>query len=268
MTQLISHSSNRVLASLRPADLEFLLRHLRSFDLPRGMVLFEAGGKIDRVYFPRGAVVSLVTELSTGEMIEVATVGLESVVGGLSALDGMISISKVIVQAAGAASVVDVEHFRCLAEQSASFRSMLIKHEQVLLAQSQQAVACNSTHTLEERLSRWLLRCRDLVGSDDLDLTQEFMAAMLGVRRSSVSIVANALRQAGLIHYKRGTIRVVNLDGLKESACECYRTVRAISDRLIGSENCLIQDKSSMDTSSGPDRYENDQDAHESPLGI
>ena len=125
-------------------------------------------------------------------------------------------------------------HVRHLGEQSVGFRTTLIKHEQVLLAQSRQSAACNATHTIEARLSRWLLRCRELVGSDDLQLTQEFIAQMLGVRRTGVSIVANTLQQAGLIRYKRGHIQVVNLVGLRESACECYGTVKSISDRHIG----------------------------------
>jgi CRP-like cAMP-binding protein len=234
MTQAIPHSSNRVLASLVAADTDALLPYLRFLDLPQEMVLFEAGDTISRVFFPHAGLVSLVVELASGEMIEAAMIGREGVVGGLSALDSNISINQAIVQVAGAASVVDVDHIRRLAEQSEGFRATLIKHEQVLLAQSQQSAACNATHTIEARLSRWLLRCRDLVGSEDLPLTQEFIAQMLGVRRTSVSIVANTLQQAGLIKYKRGHIRVLDLEGLRESACECYQTVKSISDRLIG----------------------------------
>jgi CRP-like cAMP-binding protein len=232
--QAAPYSSNHVLASLEAADLNALLPHLRSIELPQEMVLFEAGAAITRVLFPHAGVVSLVVELASGEMIEAAMIGREGVVGGLSALDSKISISRAIVQIAGAASVVDVDHVRQLAEKSSGFRTTLIKHEQVLLAQSQQSAACNATHTIEARLSRWLLRCRDLIGSEDLPLTQEFVAQMLGVRRTSVSIVAHTLQQAGLIRYKRGHIRVLDLEGLRESACECYWTVKSLSDRLIG----------------------------------
>jgi CRP-like cAMP-binding protein len=234
IVQSTPHSSNRVLASLAAADIDSLLPHLRFVELPQEMVLFEAGETINRVFFPHEGVVSLVVELVSGEMIEAAMIGREGVVGGLSALDSKISISRAIVQVAGAASVVEMDYVRHLAEQSVVFRTTLIKHEQVLLAQSQQSAACNATHTIEARLSRWLLRCRDLVGSEDLPLTQEFIAQMLGVRRTSVSIVANTLQQAGLIRYKRGHIRVLDLEGLRESACECYWTVKSLSDRLIG----------------------------------
>ncbi len=228
------YSANQVLASLAPPDLNFLLPHLRFVDLPQETVLFEAGGTVDRVYFPHGGVVSLVVELTTGDMIEAAMIGREGVVGGLAALDTNISVSRAIVQVAGAGSAVEVDAVRRLADQSAAFRTILVKHEQVLLAQSQQSAACNATHTLEARLSRWLLRCRDLLASDEIALTQEFVAEMLGVRRTSVSVVANTLQQAGLIKYKRGHIRLLNIDGLQESACECYGTVKALSDRLIG----------------------------------
>jgi CRP-like cAMP-binding protein len=234
MTQPIHQSSNRVLASLASTDLDSLLPHLRFVDLPQEMVLFEAGGTITRVYPPHEGVVSLVVELMSGQMIEAAMIGREGVVGGLSALDSDVSISRAIVQIAGRGSVVGVEHVRKLAEESVAFRSTLIKHEQILLAQSQQSAACNATHTIEARLSRWLLRCRDLIGSEELLLTQEFVAQMLGVRRTSVSIVANILQQAGLIKYRRGHIRLLNLEGPRESACECYQSVKSVSDRLIG----------------------------------
>jgi CRP-like cAMP-binding protein len=233
--QSITHySSNLVLAALPAHDISLLLPHLRPIELPQEMVLFEAGDAISRVLFPHGGVVSLVVELASGEMIEAAMIGREGVVGGLSALDSKISISRAIVQIAGSATSVDVDYVRQLGEKSVTFRTTLIKHEQVLLAQSQQSAACNATHTIEARLSRWLLRCRDLIGSEDLALTQEFVAQMLGVRRTSVSIVAHTLQQAGLIRYKRGHIRVLDLEGLRESACECYWTVKSLSDRLIG----------------------------------
>jgi CRP-like cAMP-binding protein len=234
MGQSNSPSANRLLASLAAADREQLLPHLRSVDLPQEMILFEAGAAISRVFFPHAGVVSLVVELGSGEMIEAAMIGREGVVGSLSALDSNISISRAIVQIAGAASVIEVEHVRHLAERSSAFRTTLIRHEQILLAQSQQSAACNAIHTIEARLSRWLLRCRDLTESEDLPLTQEFIAQMLGVRRTSVSIVANTLQQAGLIKYKRGHIRVLDLEALRESACECYWTVKSLSERLIG----------------------------------
>jgi CRP-like cAMP-binding protein len=234
MDKATPHSSNSVLASLAAPDLDALLPHLRLIDLPQEMVLFQAGDAINRVIFPHSGIVSLVVELASGEMIEAAMIGREGVVGGVSALNSTVSISRAIIQIGGAASAVETDHVRHLAGESAEFRATLIRHEQVLLAQAQQSAACNAIHTIEARLSRWLLRCRDLVGSEDLPLTQEFIAQMLGVRRTSVSIVANTLQQAGLIRYKRGHIRLLDLEALRESTCECYWTVKSLSDRLIG----------------------------------
>jgi CRP-like cAMP-binding protein len=108
-----------------------------------------------------------------------------------------------------------------------------MRHEQFVMAQAQQSAACNATHAVEARISRWLLRCRDLAGSDDIALTQEFLAEMMGVRRTSVSLVANTLQQAGLIKYRRGHIRILDVEGLQEAACECYETVRTHADRLL-----------------------------------
>jgi CRP-like cAMP-binding protein len=161
-------------------------------------------------------------------------IGRESLVGGSSGLNGQTSLSKAIVQIAGHASWMDSHRLRALADTSESAREALFRHEQLILVQAQQSAACNATHTVEARLARWLLRCRDLQASDDLVLTQEFIAEMLGVRRTSVSVVANTLQQAGFLRYRRGHIRIQDVDGLRQTACECYQTVKTQSDRLLG----------------------------------
>jgi CRP-like cAMP-binding protein len=227
-------SPNYLLASLAATDFNVLAPHLRTVELHQGTVLFEVGDETTRVYFPHIGVISLVVSLATGEMIETGMVGRDSLVGGSSALDGKISLNKGIVQIAGAASVLKLEHLRSLADASIAFRTMLIRHEQLILVQAQQSAACNISHTLEARLARWLLRCRDLMESDDLALTQEFLGQMLGVRRSSVSLIAGTLQQAGLIRYRRGHIRILDVEGMRDAACECYATVKSHSDRLLG----------------------------------
>ena len=145
------------------------------------------------------------------------------------------SLNRAVVQVAGSASVLEADVFCEFAEGSVTFRATLARHEQFILAQAQQSAACNACHPLEARLARWLLRCRDLQHSDDIQLAQEFLAEMLGVQRTSVSIVANILQQAGLIRYRRGHIRIVDVESLRDSACECYNTVKSHSDRLLGS---------------------------------
>jgi CRP-like cAMP-binding protein len=230
-----SHLSNSLLASLRPDKMAALLPHLRFVELPQETVLYENGDTIGAVYFPHDGVVSLVVDLASGETIETGMVGRDSIVGGSAAFDNKISLNRAVAQVAGSASVLDVDRFCDFANQSATFRAQLGRHEQFILAQAQQTAACNATHALEARLARWLLRCLDLLRSEDIQLTQEFLAQMLGVRRTSVSIVANTLQHAGLIRYRRGHIRVLNVEGLKDCSCECYQTLKSLSDRLLGS---------------------------------
>jgi CRP-like cAMP-binding protein len=202
-------------------------------ELKFGDVVAEAGSAVRQVYFPYSGVISLVVELDVGTMIETAMVGRDGALNAASALDGKVSLNKGIVQVAGSAGTIEVNRFRRLATEFEPFRSLLIRHEQVLFAQSQQSAACNASHSVEARMCRWLLHMRDLAGSDDLSLTQEFLAQMLSVRRPSVSIVASPLQKAGLIKYSRGRIRVLNVKGLQKRACECYGTVKAHYQRLL-----------------------------------
>jgi CRP-like cAMP-binding protein len=226
-------SVNRLLASLPAADFDLVRPHLTLARLEHEAVLHEAGEDITRVYFPHTGVVSLVVDLVSGETIETGMVGRDSLVGGSSALDGKVALNRAIVQIAGEASVLDLSHLRKVAEKSIAFRTTLIRHEQLILVQAQQSAACNVSHTLEARLARWLLRCRDLMASDSLELTQEFLGQMLGVRRTSVTLVASTLQQAGLIRYRRGHIHIEDVESLQEAACECYQTVKSHSDRLL-----------------------------------
>jgi CRP-like cAMP-binding protein len=222
---------NSILAALAPAVFEKIKPHLRLTDLKQGSVVFETRGIIENVYFPHSGIISLVVELKEGDMLETAMVGNDGVLGASSALDGKISLNKAIVQAAGVASAMKTDKFRELARTDDHFHSLLIRHEQVLFASAQQAAACNASHLVEARLCRWLLRMRDLLG-EDLRLTQEFLGQMIGVRRSSVSLVAGTLQAAGLIKYRRGHIEILDVDGLKEASCECYEAVKGHYDLL------------------------------------
>jgi CRP-like cAMP-binding protein len=225
---------NFLLAHLSPDDIGLLQPHLKPVALKQGKVLFEAGDAVDVVYFPTDAVVSLVVILSTGETIEAAMVGCDGVVAAAAALDGKISLSRAIVQIGGSALTCDVNVLKKSAMQSPTLLSMLIRHEQAVYAQAQQSAACNITHDVESRLARWLLRARDLSRSDMLPFTQEFLGEMLGVRRTSVSLVANTLQRAGMITYSRGRIQITNVDALLETACECHATVKANYAALLG----------------------------------
>jgi CRP-like cAMP-binding protein len=229
----MSKSPNRLLASLPANAFSAISPHLKIVELKFGDVVAETGSPIRQVYFPYSGVISLVVELDVGAMIETAMVGRDGVLNAAPGLDGKVSLNKGIVQSAGSAGTLEVNRFRRLANEFEPFRSLLIRHEQVLFAQSQQSAACNASHSVEARMCRWLLFMRDLAGSDDLMLTQEFLAQMLSVRRPSVSIVASPLQKAGLIKYSRGHVRLLDVKGLEKRACECYGTVKGHYKRLL-----------------------------------
>jgi CRP-like cAMP-binding protein len=225
---------NLLLGLLSPSDAKLLAPHLKPARFEQHHVLFEAEERIRHVYFPTGAVVSLVITLSTGEIIEAAMVGMDGVVGASAALDGQISLSRGIIQLSGEIVVCDLNALKSAALESPKLLSLLVRHEQTVYAQAQQSAACFATHQVEARLCRWLLRARDLSGSDDLPFTQEYLGEMLGVRRTSVTAVAKTLQEAGLIKYARGKIQILDAKGLQESACECYGSVKSLYEKLIG----------------------------------
>jgi CRP-like cAMP-binding protein len=226
--------SNAILASLSEGDASALRPHLKATHLQQKTVLFEAGDTVRTIYFPTTAVVSLVVTLASGEMTEAAMVGNDGAVGIASALDGKVAFSRGIVQLGGDAIVCDPAAFRSAALQSEKLISTVMRHEQTLFAQAQQSTACMANHEVDARLCRWLLRARDLSGSDKLPFTQEFLAEMLGVQRTSVNTVARTLQEAGLVKYRRGKIEIIDVDGLREGACECYETIKAQYGQLLG----------------------------------
>src|SRR6266436_7682167 len=228
-----SRSPNGFLSALTADDFELVRPHLRSADLVQEFVLVAAGETLKRAYFPHRGVISLVVNLTKGDHVQVAMIGRDSILGSFSALGDTTALNSAVVLVPGVASTIDVDRLRAAADQSATLRAMLIRHGLAVYAQIQQTAGCNATHTVESRLARCLLHTRDLSGSDKLVLTQESMAQMIGARRNSVSLVANTLQQANFIHYSRGHIEIVNLDGLMKTSCECYATVKAQYTRLL-----------------------------------
>jgi CRP-like cAMP-binding protein len=228
----LARSANGLLASLDAEDFEAIQPHLRTVQLAQERSLIELGETITQVYLPHSGVVSLVMGFSSGEWVEVAMVGRDSIVGVQSALGLPIAVTNAIVLLPGTASVIDADRLRDAAERSASLRAILLRHAQALFVQAQQTAGCNVSHAVEARLARWLLRVRDLAGSDHFTLTQELMARMIGARRNSVSIVAHTLQQQGHIRYSRGRVEILNLDGLSRMTCECYEAVRTQYARL------------------------------------
>ncbi|QQO33084.1 Crp/Fnr family transcriptional regulator [Bradyrhizobium diazoefficiens] len=233
------HKDNLLLASLSPGDLAALQPSLKLVDLEQEQVLFEAGDSIDATYFPTSAVISIVVTLSSGQVVEAAMVGRDGVIGASAALDGRKSLSRAVIQLSGRAMVCSLAELRGAAMQSQPLLSLLIRHEQTLYAQAQQSAACMAAHHVNARLCRWLLRSRDLSQSDTLLFTQEFLAEMLGVSRTSVTVVAHTLQQAGIIKYTRGKIRITNLQALQDAACECYETVKSQYQGLLGGDDSV-----------------------------
>jgi CRP-like cAMP-binding protein len=231
---------NLLLSQLSAANLKLLEGHLKPTYFKQHDVLFEADQEIRHVYFPTGAVISLVVTLSTGETVEAAMVGSDGVLGAAAALDGRVSLSRGVVQLPGDAIICDFEVVKSAALQSTTLLALLIRHEQTVYAQAQQSAACFAAHHVQSRFCRWLLRARDLSGSDTLPFTQEYLAEMLGVRRTSVTAVAHTLQATGLIKYTRGKIQIVDAEALQESACECYETVKRQYRRLVGKDVLIL----------------------------
>jgi CRP-like cAMP-binding protein len=229
----VPRSPNGFLSALTADDFELIRPHLRTVDLVSENVLVEVGETLRRAYFPHRGVISLIVKLAKGEHVQIAMIGRDSVLGSFSALGDPIALNSAVVLVPGIASMLDLDRLRAAAEQSATFRTALVRHGLAVYAQIQQTAGCNASHTVESRLARCLLQTHDLSGGGKLVLTQESMAQMIGARRNSVSLVANTLQQANVIHYSRGHIEITNIEGLGKTACECYATVKAQYDRLL-----------------------------------
>jgi CRP-like cAMP-binding protein len=225
---------NHFLASLPPDDSDLLRPHLRQDDLTLRTVLFRPEEQIDRVYFPAAGIISLVVPLSDGYLVEAAMFGKNSVVGGGAALDGRVAVNQAIVQAPGSCLTIETGMLSRFVSESDSLRAALMRHELASYALTQQVAACNARHGLEERLCRWLMQTRDTLESDTLPLTQDFLAQMLGVQRTSLTLVARNLQESGLIKYRRGHIQVLDAVHLREASCECYGAINHHFERLIG----------------------------------
>ena len=233
MTQPIQHTDNRLLASLDPEDLQALSRNLTAVTLDKGALLYEPGDEIDLIYFPHNAVVSLMTLMQSGEAIESATIGREGAVGLSAGVFPRRSLSRVIVQVAGSASKVPADQLHQACRRSERLRLLIDRHAEALFAHAIQSVACNALHSVEARFCRWLLCCHDRIDTDRVSLTQEFLADMLGVQRTTVTVVARTLQAAGLIRYSRGVVDITDRAGLEAVTCECYGAVRRTYERLL-----------------------------------
>jgi len=202
-----------------------LEEHLTDVELPQSLVLQEAGRPVSQVYFPLSGMVSLLAVTPSGESIETGIVGREGIVGGLAVGD-LPSFAQAIVQIEGRALRIGAPQFRTLCHEHLELRDRVDRYQAFILTQAQQNAACHALHSLEGRLCRWLLQSEDLIESNRIALTQEFLSYMLGVRRPTVSVAASDLQKDGLIQYRRGTITIVDRLGLLKRSCQCYKVLR------------------------------------------
>ena len=228
---------NKILAALPSKEYNRLLSHLTPVSLQRGDTLYETKDRIKYVYFVNRAVVSLVTHMVEGTSVEVGLVGNEGMVGLSIVMGDDVSQNHAIVQIPDGAMRMESDKLKKELLRGGQLQTLLLRYSLVLLKQVSQTAACNRNHNLGERLARWLLLCHDRVGGDEIRLTQEFLAQMLGTRRSRVSEAAIILQSAGLIHYSRGIITILDREGLEEFTCKCYQVVRTELDRLHGKRN-------------------------------
>jgi CRP-like cAMP-binding protein len=226
------HRANRLIAAM-PDDIRAQLApHLEVVPLTPRTVLVESGLPMEYAYFPHAGVICLMAALRKGGA-ETATVGPEGFIGFEVLLGGNTASQRVLVQVAGIASRLPLEILAEIARSNAALRDLLLGYVRYFMIQVLQSVACNGLHSVHERCARWLLMAHDRARTDSFQLTQEFLAELLGIQRPSVTIVARTLQKAGLIRYSRGLIAITDRSGLEEAACECYGMVReAMNDML------------------------------------
>jgi CRP-like cAMP-binding protein len=226
-------SRNHLLRLLPESELDTILGRAEDVAVKSKEVLFERGESIGHVYFPENCVISLVTELENGDAVEAMTVGSDGF-AGVAVFHGVnASRLKAIGQISGQAWRLRSRDFRELALSCENFNKVLHRYSHLIFETVSQSAACNRLHVIEQRCARWLLMSQDRVGRDEFDLTQEFLAEMLGVRRPGVTVAMGALEKAGLIGHSRGVITVLDRPGLEKAACECYATVKARQRELI-----------------------------------
>jgi len=225
---------NKLLAGLPAPDYERLLPHLELVPANLGSVLYEAGGRSRHAFFPADCIISLLYVLENGDSAEIAVVGNEGFVGIATVTGGDTMPSRALVQSAGVAYQLDKEVLKQEFARGGPLQEALLKYLQALMAQMGQTAVCNRHHTVEQQLCRWLLLSLDRLTSNQLNMTQELIANMLGVRREGVTEAAGRLQHAGVIKYSRGHITVLDRAKLESKACECYSVVKAEFDRLLG----------------------------------
>jgi CRP-like cAMP-binding protein len=233
MSALRAPAQNRLLAVLPAAEVERLHPHLELVPMQLGGVVYESGSRLDSVYFPTTSIVSLLYVMADGASAEIAVLGNDGIVGVALCMGGETTPSRGIVQSAGFAYRLPAQLLKNEFNRAGAMQHLLLRYTQALLTQMAQTAVCNRHHSVDQQLCRWLLLSLDRLPTLELAMTQELIANMLGVRREGVTEAARKLQSAGLIHYSRGRISVLDRRGLEARAGECYRVVKAESERLL-----------------------------------
>jgi CRP-like cAMP-binding protein len=233
--------SNRLLGAMEASSRERIDLKLQTIDLKLGDVVCEAGGLLTHVYFPEGAVLSLLTVLENGSAIETANIGREGAFGLFAAMYSRVSFNRSLIQLEGSMVRCPIEVLRSEFERSAHMRDLLVSYSETLLSQVQQTVACNAMHTTEEKMCRWLLMMHDRAEGEVLAYTHEFLSSMLGANRKSVTLAAQSMQSAGLIRYHRGKIQIIDRPGLEKASCECYAIVKERFDAFLRPPSTAVQ---------------------------
>jgi CRP-like cAMP-binding protein len=228
-----SPHQNHLLDALPTDDYERLAPHLELIPMPLGEALYESGGTLPYVYFPTTSIVSLLYVMEDGASAEIALVGNEGILGISLFMGGDTTPSRAVVQSAGHGFRLKAELLKNEFGRFGPTMHLLLRYTQALITQMAQTAVCNRHHSVDQQLCRWLLLSLDRLASNELSMTQELIANMLGVRREGVTAAAKRLQLAGLIRYSRGRITVLNRPGLELRCCECYRVVKTEFDRLL-----------------------------------
>jgi CRP-like cAMP-binding protein len=236
MQRLLPQVHNRLLACLSVEDQALIASQLVQIDLERGRLLYDPGDRIDHVYFPHDGVISLMTLMENGAAIESATIGCEGALGLMAAVAPRQSLSRAIVQTPTRAARIRAEQLHDAWEKSPRIRDLVDRHNEALYGHAIQSVACNALHSVEARFCRWLLTCHDRISNNTVALTQEFLADMLGVQRTTVTAAARSLQAKSAIRYRRGVVDIIDRSVLEQLACECYGVIRRNYERLLPEE--------------------------------
>jgi CRP-like cAMP-binding protein len=229
----MKQKENRLLGALEDYAQQRLASELRHVDLKLGHVVCDAGGRLEHAYFPQGAVLSLLTVMANGSAIETANIGREGAFGLFAAMYSRVSFNRCIVQLAGPMVRCPIAALEHEFARSTDVRNLFVSYSETLLSQIQQTVGCNALHTVEERMCRWLLMMDDRAEGEPMNYTQEFLAEIMGVNRTSVSLAAQSMQNNGLITYRRGTMQVAGRAAMEEASCECYAIVKQRFDSFL-----------------------------------